>query len=93
VIEVVWQAARPSAPVGSLKLVVNGVVVQNLATTSTSSVAAIRLGAVASGSSSITEYFDAFSSAYSAPAIVQQSTTVRSRTLAAAALWARLRLR
>jgi FtsP/CotA-like multicopper oxidase with cupredoxin domain len=64
-IEVVWQAVGSGGPnPGSLQLYVNsGLVSQSLPTASTSSVGAVRLGAVTSGSGSSTaEYFDAFAS-------------------------------
>ncbi len=67
-IEVVWQAVGSGGPnPGSLRLYVNGVLSQTLATASTSSVGAVRLGAVTSGGGSSTaEYFDAFASKRSA---------------------------
>jgi hypothetical protein len=55
-IEVVWQSGN------SLVLYVNGVQVQTLATASTGSVGAVRLGSVTSGGSNTLEFFDAFSS-------------------------------
>jgi len=55
-IEVVWQAG------GSLKLYVNGSLVQTLATLDTSSVAAIRLGSITSTGNATSMYFDAFAS-------------------------------
>ncbi len=60
-IEVVWQAVGSGGPnPGSLRLYVNGVLSQTLTTASTSSVGAVRLGAVTSGGGSSTaEYFDA----------------------------------
>jgi hypothetical protein len=63
VIEVVWQAAGSGGPnPGTLTLYVNGVSAQTLTTTSTSSIAAVRLGSVTSTGSSTALYFDAFSS-------------------------------
>ena len=67
-IEVVWQAVGSGGPnPGTLRLYVNGVLSQTLTTASTSSVGAVRLGAVTSGGGNSTaEYFDAFASKRSA---------------------------
>jgi hypothetical protein len=67
-IEVVWQAVGSGGPnPGTLRLYVNGALSQTLTTSSTSSVGAVRLGAVTSGGGSSTaEYFDAFASKRSA---------------------------
>jgi subtilisin family serine protease len=81
-VEVVWQAAKSvTAPRGSLKLMVNGLVVQSLGTSSTAPVAAVRLGSVSNGTSSIAEYFDAYASGYSAPssALLLQQQVPRTR--------------
>jgi hypothetical protein len=69
-IEVVWQAAGSGGPnPGSLRLYVNGVRTQTLATSSTRSVGAVRLGSVTSGGGSTrAEYFDTFASQRSATA-------------------------
>jgi hypothetical protein len=63
-IEVTWQAAGSAGPnPGTLRLYVNGVQKQVLATSSKRSVAAVRLGSVTSGGGSSTaEYFDTFAS-------------------------------
>jgi hypothetical protein len=89
VIDVVWQAAGSggSAP-GTLRLMVNGVKLQTLATTSTAAPASIRLGSVSNGSSSVVEFFDAFASGYTESALVMQgSNLVRSRTIPTQARW------
>jgi FtsP/CotA-like multicopper oxidase with cupredoxin domain len=67
-IEVVWQAVGSGGPnPGTLRLYVNGALSQTLTTSSTSSVGAVRLGAVTGGGGSSTaEYFDAFASKRSA---------------------------
>ena len=63
VIEVVWQAVGSGGPnPGTLQLIVNGVVAQTLTTTSTGSVAAVRMGSVTSTGNSTLMYFDAFGS-------------------------------
>jgi hypothetical protein len=70
-IGVVWQAAKSATgPRGTLTLMVGGVVVQTLPVSSTAAIGAIRLGSVLNGSSAVAEYFDAFSSGYSAAPIV-----------------------
>jgi subtilisin family serine protease len=88
-IEVLWQAvgSAGSAP-GTLTLIVNGVRVQSLGTTSTAAPASIRLGSVSNGSSSIIEYFDAFASTYSEPAVLpQQLGVARSRPILTQSRW------
>jgi FtsP/CotA-like multicopper oxidase with cupredoxin domain len=67
-IEVVRQAVGSGGPnPGTIRLYVNGVLVQTLTTTSSSSVGAFRLGAVTSGGGSSTaEFFDGFASKRSA---------------------------
>jgi FtsP/CotA-like multicopper oxidase with cupredoxin domain len=63
VIEVVWQAVGSGGPnPGTLQLYVNGALAQTLATTSTGSVGAIRLGSVTSTGANTLMYFDAFAS-------------------------------
>ncbi len=63
VIEVVWQAVGSVGPnPGTLTLYVNGVSSQTLTTTSTSSVAAVRLGSVTNTGNATLMYFDAFAS-------------------------------
>ena len=89
VIDVVWQAAGSagSAP-GTLRLMVNGVRVQTLATTSTAAPASIRLGSVSNGSSSIVEFFDAFASSYTESGLTMQgSSLLRSRTIPTQTPW------
>jgi hypothetical protein len=67
VIEVVWRAAASGGPnPGSLQLIVNGAVAQTLTTTSTNSVAAVRLGSVTSTGNNTLMFFDAFASKRSA---------------------------
>jgi multicopper oxidase len=67
-VEAVWQAVGSGGPnPGTLRLYVNGALSQTLLSSSTSSVGAVRLGAVTSGGGSSTnEYFDAFASKRSA---------------------------
>ncbi len=62
-IEVVWQAVGSGgANPGTLRLYVNGVLSQTLTTTSTASVAAVRLGSVTGTGNATLMYFDAFAS-------------------------------
>jgi hypothetical protein len=65
-IEVVWQAVGSGGPSpGTLVLYVDGVAVQNLATTSANSVGGVRLGSVTDAGNNTNlglEYFDAFAS-------------------------------
>jgi hypothetical protein len=66
-IEAVWQAVGSAGPdPGTLKLYVNGAIAQTLATTSTSSVGAVRLGVQSLGGNTNFEYFDGFASKRSA---------------------------
>jgi hypothetical protein len=63
VIELVWQAVGSGGPnPGILVLYVNGVSSQTLTTTSTGSVAAVRLGSVTNTGNATLMYFDAFAS-------------------------------
>jgi hypothetical protein len=71
VIEVVWQAVGSGGPSpGSLQLIVNGAVAQTLTTTSTNSVAAVRLGSITSTGNATSMFFDAFASKRSASPLI-----------------------